>query len=217
VDYSGIRVGPQTLADGVPQASARGSKEGALITANLAGYYEEAVARGQMFSLTLNAITTTINAGNIVAAAAAAATQFALFNPVGSGKNLVLIEFGLGYISGTAPAGPVFHGYIANIPTSAAAGTILSNLLGGGASSVAKPNASAAGVTLTSGLAPVTHKVANFANTATAAAAAFPVGAVEQIDGKLVVPPGVGWLPLFSGAGTTALIGLSVTWREVAI
>ena len=217
MDYSGIRIGPTTLADGVPQAFPRGNREGAAVTCNLGGLYEEATVRGQMYSLVLAATSTGIAAGHQSGAAAAAATQFAVFNPSLSGVNLVMIEWAIGVISGTMPAGPIQHAYIPNIPTLAASGTVISNKLGTTAASVAKCYTSAAGAALTGGLAPVNHKLANFASTNTAQASPYLVNTIEYVDGKIVIPPGAGWLPMFSGAGTSLLCGLSVTWREVPI
>jgi len=217
MDYSGLRVGPQQLADGTPQANARATKEGAAVGANLGGIYEEANIRGQVFSLVLAATTTGIAAGHQSGAGAAASTQFAVFNPAASGKYIVLLEFALGVISGTMPAGPVLHAYIPNVPTLAASGTVLSNVLGSTPSSIARCYTSAGGAALTGGQAPVNHKIANFASTATPQASPYLVNTMEYIDGKLVIPPGAGWLPMFSGAGTSLLCGLSVTWREVAL
>ncbi len=217
MDYSGQRTGPATLADGIAQAFARGGREGQSISANLGGIYEEACVRGQVFSLVLAATSTGIAAGHQSGAGAAAATQFAVFNPSLSGKNIVLLEWAIGVISGTMPAGPVQHAYIPNVPTLAASGTVLSNLMGSTPSSVAKVYTSAAGAALTGGLAPVNHKLANFASTNTAQASPYLVNTIEYLDGKLVIPPGAGWLPMFSGAGTSLLCGLSVTWREVSL
>jgi hypothetical protein len=217
MDYSGIRIGPQTLADGVAQAFCRGTKEAAAIGANLNGFYEEANVRGQLFTLVQPLTGTGIAAGHIVGAAAAANTQFAVFNPLNSGKNLALIEFAMAVVSGTFPAGPCVHGYIPNIPTLAASGTPISNIMGGGAASVARCYVSSAGAALTGGLAPVGHKLSNFGSTATVQASPYLVGTIEYLDGKLIVPPGVGWVPMFSAAGTNCLLGWSLTWREVSI
>ena len=216
MDYSGIRVGPQFLADGA-LSQARANKEGATLSSNLGGLYEEAAVRGQIFTLVLAATSTNIAAGHIVSAAAGANIQFGVFNPVASGKNLVLIEFGMGIISGTFPAGPAFHGSMPGVPTLAASGTPLSNILASGNASVAKCYISAAGAALTGGPAVVTHKVANFSSTATAQASPYLVNTIEYLDGKIIIPPGSGWVPLFSGAGTTCLMGLSLTWREVSL
>jgi hypothetical protein len=208
------RVGPSTLTDGAV-AQLRSARSGALVTANAHARFQEAVARGTVFSLNLAATTTGIAAGNIMSAAAAASTNFALFNPANSGKLLVLVRFRVGIISGTAPAGPLFHGYIPNVPTVAGTGTILSNLLSGGAASVAKTFATAAGTTLTGGLAPVTHSLANFAATSTVQAAPYLIATEDLVDGALVVPQGAGWLPLWGAAGTSVLCGYSITWEEI--
>lgn len=200
----------------------RGTHEGTVVSADGYPLYYEATRRGEVFSLTLTATTSTIAAGNIVAAAAAASTQFGLINPATSTKNLVLLKFGMGVISGTSAAGSLFHGYIPNITSLTAAspgGTILSNILGGGAASVATPWASAGGSALTgSTQAAKTHRVADFSATATAQAVANGhVRAIEEIAGDIIIPPGVMWLPLWSGAGTTLLNSYSVTWQEVPV
>ncbi len=189
---------------------------GAQRTTDAHARYMDAVLAGRVYSLNLNATTTGIAAGQIVAAAAAASTNFALFNPAASGKYLVLWHFGMGIISGTSPAGPLFHGMIiSGVPTVAATGTIQSNLLGGGAGSVARTYATAAGTSLTGGTAPLTHSVADFSATATAQAVPGSIKAIDNLDGRIVIPPGIGWLPLWSSAGTSLLSGYSITWEEI--
>ena len=96
MDYSGLRIGPQTLADGTAQSFPRGTKEGAAVGANLGGVYEEATIRGQVFSLVLPATSTGIAAGHQSGAAAGANLQFGVFNPTLSGKNIVLLECAIG-------------------------------------------------------------------------------------------------------------------------
>lgn len=189
---------------------------GAQRTTDAHAKYMDAVLAGRVYSLALNATTTGIAAGQIVAAAAAASTNFAIFNPLASGRYLVLWHFGMGIISGTSPAGPLFYGMIVNgIPTVAATGTIQNNLLGGGAGSVARTYATAAGTTLTGGAAPLVHSCADFSATATAQAVPGTIRAVENLDGRIVLPPGMGWLPLWSGAGTSLLCAYSITWEEI--
>src|SRR5207253_4892035 len=65
-------------------------------------------------------------------------------------------------------------------------GTIRNNLLGAGGASVATPWALAAGSALTGGIAPVTHRAADFASTGTAQASVGELKAIEYIDGDLV-------------------------------
>jgi len=38
---------------------------------------------------------------------------------------------------------------------------------------------------------------------------------VEYIDGEIILPPGVGWVPLWGAAGTSLLNAYSITWEEV--
>src|SRR3989442_14287711 len=109
-------VGPQSKADG-SQIALRSSRTGAGIVADAHGRYQEATIRGNVYSVVLTATTTGVAAGNIAGAAAAAATQFVLWNPSASQKALVLLKFGMGVISGTPGAGPMFHGMITTAPT----------------------------------------------------------------------------------------------------
>lgn len=210
------KAGPLAIADGNSGAM-RLTKTGAAVGAKAHGDFSEGASRGKIFSLSLGATTTTVAAGNIVAAAAAAATQFALFNPLNSGFDIHLLKFGMGVISGTQAAGPVFHGGYIGVPTVASIGGVIRTHYGfspGG--SIAIPMALAAGSALTGGTAPFIIRAANFAATATAGAVPGYVGAIELIDGDIILAPGTGWVPLHSGAGTTLLHGYSITWEEVA-
>lgn len=198
----------------------RATRDGALVGANTHCSYQESVYRGNVFTMTLAAITGTIAAGNIVAGAAAAITQFAVGNPTASGKHLVLLRFRMGVISsGSAgiPPGPMFHGYQAGVPTLAASGTILNNQMGAGGSSVARGYASAAGAALTGGAANVTLALANFSSTATTQASPYIISTDDLIDGSILIPPGFTYVPMWQGAGTTLLFGCSLTWEEISI
>lgn len=174
--------------------------------------------RKNMFTLTLGATTSGVAAGNIVAASAAASTQFALVNPSTSGKNLVLTRFYMGVISGTPAPGPIFHGYCTTVPTIASiGGTIRNNFLGDSTASSATPYALAGGSALTGASAPITFRAANFTTTATAQASPGMLNAIEEIDGDIIIPPGVMWLPLWSAAGTSLLNAYSITWYEIGL
>lgn len=211
-------IGPITRQDGYAEGPLRIGRQNELITSNSHGRYYEATVRGQLFSLAHQATSGTIAAGNIVGAAAAASTQFGLINPLGSGKYLVLAKFGMGVISGTPPGGPLFHGYIPGIASLTApspGGTVRSNILSL-LGSVAVAWVSAAGAALTgSTQLPTIQRVADFSATATAQAIANGhIRAIEMMEGGLIIPPGVMWLPLWSGAGTTLLNAYSITWEE---
>lgn len=176
---------------------------------------------GNMYTLTLGATTSGVAAGNIVGAAAAASTQFALTNPATSNKNLVLTKFFMGIISGTPAPGPLFHGIIVTAPSIATiGGTIRNNLIGTAtttALSVAVPYALAAGSALTGASAPIVFRPAQFSTTATAQASNGMVNCLEIIDGDIIIPPGFTWLPLWSVAGTSLLNAYGVTWYEMGL
>lgn len=209
------KVGPQSGANG-SKFELRQNKTGALVGANAQGFYSEGAINNKIFSAVLTATTTGVAAGNIIGAAAAAATQFAITNPANSGFDLHLLKFGLGVISGTAGAGPVWHGLILTAPSVASIGGVVRTNYGGNASgSVVIPQILAAGSALTGGSAPVTLRAANFASTGTAQASVGMLGAIEIIDGDIVIPPGVTWLPLHPAAGSSLLHGYSITWEEV--
>lgn len=178
------------------------------------GHFYDGVFYGRVFTMVLAATTTGVAAGNIVAAAAAASTQFALFNPANSSKVLSLLRFGMGVISGTPGPGPVFHGYFIGVPTLAANGVALSNLISGNSGSIARCYASAGGAALTGGPAPLVHSVADFSATATAQAVPGHVRSIENLDGAIILLPGTGWAPLWSIAGTSLLNAYSITWEE---
>lgn len=213
-------VGSTPRADGFSDGPTRVGRTNEQIVSDGQGRFYELTRIGSIFTLTLVATTTGVAAGNIVGAAAAAVTQFGLINPATSNVNLQLLQFGMGVISGTPGAGPLFHGFIPNIQSltvSSPGGTARNNMLGAAGSGAAIPWALAAGSALAgSTQVPVTHKMADFAATATAQAIANGhVRAIENIEGGLVVPPGVMWLPLWSAAGTALLNSYSIVWAEV--
>ena len=210
----GSQEGVVNLGAGAQTQIDRSDRTGAKVIQSAHADYVETVRQGNVFTMTLGATTTGVAAGNIVAATAAASTNFALFNPVGSGKVLYVTKFGMGIISGTPGAGPLFYGIFTTVPTASGTGTIRNNLLGG-PGSVAIGYATAAGVTLTGGTAPLVHSIANFTSTATAQASVGELAAVEELKGAIAIPAGYGFLPLWSAAGATLLNGYSVTWEEL--
>lgn len=213
-----IRAGIVQQADG-SVSPARSSRVGATVTGDGQGRYYEATSRGNVFSLVLTAWSSTIAAGNINAAAAAASTQFALCNPTGSGKNLSLLKFGVYPISGTAPVPCVYHSMSSTPYTGAntAVTPLACNNTGLGAASVAKYVTSAAGANLTGGSALTLIRAADLFITAGTAANLQGMKVTEYIDGDIVVAPGTCWVPTWIAAGTTFLGGYSITWEELPI
>jgi len=210
-----IQVGPQILANGVRPA-ARGDRSAALAVTDAHARFQEAVLNGNVFGLCLTAVTTNPQAGNYLptSGATAASTNFTIWNPIGSGVNLVLWQFNLGYVSGTPAAGPVWHClYNAQAVSAAVTGTAR-NLMGQLSGPHAAYVASAGGVTMTGQQAPYQVCMANFSGTAIAQAVAYPVNTTDLLEGKIIVPQGMGWVPLLAGAGTY-VVGFSVVWEEI--
>lgn len=214
---AGGKIGYAWGMDGPGEAALRLDRLYDLVTSNGRAWMAEPCSRNMIFSLILPAWTTTIAAGNIVAAAAAASTQFALWNPVGSGKNLELLKFGVWPISGTAPVPPVTHSFWTTCPTIVSVGTAYSNFVGPAAASVARWIASAAGTAATGSSALLTLRAADLYITAGTAANLQGGKCIEYLEGDIILPPGTGWVPTWAAAGTTFLGGYSITWMEVPI
>jgi hypothetical protein len=211
------QVGSQSAADG-SWPYVRQGREGDVIVSELHGRYYEKTVRSGTFSLTLTTTSSTIAAGNINAAAAAASTQFALWNPSGSGVNVSLLKVWVVPISGTAPVSGCFHNLmLAGVPTIASVGTAYNNLAGT-YTGKARFVSSAAGTALTGGGAIVVARPMAMTIFAGALAATTNIQpTVEVLDGDIVLPPGTGWVPCWTAAGTTFLNGYGVSWEEVAI
>lgn len=212
------KVGATTGAD-AQFLDNRASRNGSHIVADGQGKYYEQTVRGNVFSMVLTAWTTTISAGNTLAAAAAAVSQFALWNPTGSGKNIALLKFATWPISGTWGISGLWHSYMSVNPTIASASLtpVTCNNIGMAAATVAGYHSSAAGTALTGCSALKVIRSANLYISAGTLSALAGVAYVDVCDGDIVIPPGFGWAPTWAHAGTTTLGGYSVTWEENTI
>ena len=217
------QVGQLTVADGT-QTNLRQGRTGELIATQAHGQYHEQTSRGSIFSLSVTTSAATLGAGNALqnsttGPASAGTTHLALWNPVGSGFNLCLTKFATTPVSGTPTAGPVFHTVMAfGLPTlTASVGTAYNNLIGG-KSPVARYVSSAAGATLTGSSVPVIFRTSHISfSGAFASASGSATSYFEDLGGDVVIPPGYGWVPCYSGVGTTYLCNMSITWEEVPI
>lgn len=202
------------------EVAARMGRQAELLSGNVRGFYAEQTSRGNKFCLNLPVTSTTIAAGNISAAAAAASTQFAIWNPAGSGVNLELSKLIVAVISGTLPVGPLTHNLMLNgIPTISSTltnGSLL-NCLPSGRAPVARAVAVTAGTALTGGgaLSPYRTMAINF--SAGTYAALGGANAVEVLDGDIIIPPGYGYVPCWAAAGTTLIGAYSLVFDEVPI
>jgi hypothetical protein len=104
------------------------------------------------------------------------------------------------------------------LPTLTASVGVAYNNLIGGKSPVARYVASAAGATLTGSSVPVIFRTSHITfSGAFASASGSGTSYFEDLGGDVVIPPGYGWVPCYSGVGTTYLCVMSITWEEVPI
>jgi hypothetical protein len=205
-------VGPSLTADGTgPAGAPRQGKTGEAIVGQSHGKYYEAVHRQNCYAASTAGSPAAI--GNTIGTTAA----FVIWNPLGSGKRLVIMKTTLGYNSGTLGAGTIFYCLnTSNSGTAPTGGTAITptNVDAGSANNaVAK-----AGFNQTLVAAPTAVKalVSTFPELATTA------NAMQQIeddnDGEFVIEPGNGISLQYVGtAGTSPKFEMCMQWEEVAI
>lgn len=200
----------------------RASRNGSHIIANGQGHYYENASRGLIYSLIMSAWTTNISAGNILGAAAAASTQFALWNPAGSGVNLSLLKFCLNITSGTSPISGLWHSVALGAPTIAPA-LAATSYVGSNKADKSLYDGKAGylthvtGASLTGGGATRGVRLAGLNITAGTYASLGGTAFMDLIDGDIVLPPNTLWVPSWAAQGTSVLGGYSITWEEIPI
>lgn len=188
--------------------SAQANTQGHLVVAQGLAKYADLVLQGKVYS------GMTAAAGVAPGTAVGTTSAFAIHNPLGSRKNLVILRATMGYISGTLGAGVVV--YAANVDPQLArpTGTAIAAKnakLGSGPAAVALPLTTATvGTPLT--LRPFANLDASLATTA-------GIGgqiAGEDVDGEFVVTPGTTLnLQGIAAAGTIPLVAFGMTWAEI--
>jgi hypothetical protein len=205
IQLSGL-TGPQVLQDGASTAARQG-RTGELVVQELHGRYYEQVYRG-------NTYAAANTASQVLTLGVAAATGLILSNPLGSGKNLAILEI-CSYVS-AAITGVANVALYANINPVAAATTHttpivpVAALLGSGNVPVAKADASA-----TLPAAPTLVRSLYGWHWVTAGTPAAQFGVKDVVDGALLVAPGCA----VSVQGVTVASSAisSITWEEVPI
>jgi len=126
-------------------------RKGEVLVSELMGKYANLVERGLVF------IGSTLAAGTIIPInAASLVSTFTLWNPLGSGKNIHVLDYDLGLITATAVVGSLLLHYQSGVgaailaPTSQAPLTPVNALLGAGAAPVSacRPSSPACARTL---------------------------------------------------------------------
>lgn len=171
------------------------------------GKYYELVVRGLVFHAAT--AVTGVAPGTAIGTTAA----FALENPAGSNKNLVVLSGRMGYVSGTLGAG-VIHWVAQNNPSGAATtGTAITSVNAklDGPKGVGRPF-----TTATVPSAPAVARVFASLTAALATTAVAPWVVEDFVEGQIVVTPGCSiQLQATAAAGTAPLVVYSVTYAEV--
>lgn len=196
--------------------------EGALMVAQAQGKWHESALAGRIYSLMMSAWTTNISAGNILGAAAAASTQFALWNPAGSGVNLSLLRFSLNITSGTTPISGLWHS-VASVAPTIASSLAVTSYVGNNNAGTASYGGKAGYLTHVTGAAltggGVTRGIMPMGFNMSAGTYASLAGVTlrDDIDGAIVLPPNTLWVPSWAAQGTSVLGGYGITWEEIPV
>jgi hypothetical protein len=205
-----------SAGDGV-QVALRAGRLGDQIVSELHGKYYEQTYRGNVFSI---GMTSTALSANTITVAATTTPIIGVWNPVGSGKNLVLLKaknvITVAGASAVAPGAFVWATSIGNAAISTGLAP-LSRLTLANSGSIAKGfNISTALTGMTNAL--VIQQAAAFGTLVAAqGATATPMisgDAVEEFDGAFIVPPG-GVVALLNTVSTTTIsVASMLLWEE---
>jgi hypothetical protein len=206
------RVGPIIAADGSDEQP-RLSRDGSVVAQDSHGRYQEAVLRGNLFALSVSAGAATAFVGG-----AAGTPLISIYNPAGSGRNLVVLHASVaGRVSASA-AGSVGFNFWGGV-SAANTGTLtvpvnMYTLQKAGSVALGSSNAATTSTTAISANGPLLNVGWYYWATAAAAALA-PIYC--DVGGLIVCAPG----NLVALGGTAALTSatydVSMIWEEVSI
>lgn len=184
---------------------ARSDKTGAIASVDAHGRFQEAVLQGGVYiGANLGGTPVTTQAG-----LSATTPALTLYNPVGSGVNLVLLTATVNFTAAPAAAAAVWLAcnlVTAAAPTSVTLATIYNANLGSLATGKGQCYRIAT-------LAAAPLMIRNICGTSGAAAIGNSP-AVDNIDGAIIIPPGVA---VSIQASSAAAVVCSFTWEEVLI
>jgi hypothetical protein len=204
--YLKLAVGPQVLADGASPLP-RGGRTGEVSVADAHGRYNEAVKRGNVY------IAHNVAAQAVSVALATTYTGLCLSNPLGSGKDLILLaaQFAITVAEVAIASQHLIGGYSATTSvthtTPLAAPGIQNAYLGGGNAPVGKVDSSAT--------IPTPGYLLPLRSGFTAGALGGPaMGQIVDLGGLIIVPPG-GFIAI---GALTAITGFgALVWEEQPI
>lgn len=206
------QVGPQVAGDGT-KPTVRLSRDSSVVTVDGHAKYQEAVLRGNVYSVSVSGGAATAFTGG-----AAGTPLLSIYNPVGSGKNIVILNASVASRVAASAAGTV--GFIiwggvsaANTGTLTTA-TNMYTLAKSGSVTLASSNAATTSTTAISANGPLLSIGSYYWATA-AGAILSPL--VADVAGMIVVAPG----NLIALGGTAALTSATydatLIWEETAI
>lgn len=216
----------QLRSAGIPSASlsdnstpdALAGRAGESISAQLHGKYYTQTYRGNVF------IGTTATAGVVLPVFSNTAHTFGLWNPAGSGKNLVPIRFSLGFVNTTAAAGNIVYAFTpvnvgSSIGTPVSAFTQITPINAFLGSSNVPVGRFSNVITLSAAAAPtIILKTSGMSQFVTTTSTATETGwsQFEDFDGTLIIPPGI----MFVVGGNIAPLSTNdaaISWEEVPV
>lgn len=202
-----VQVGRQTAGDGT-KPTARGARDASLVVMQAGSKYYQLVKDGLVY--VAQTAVTGVAPGTAIGTTAAAA----LYNPAGSGKDVVILSASLGYVSGTLGAGVVSWCLNTNLAAAAVTGTAMltrNALAGAGDASVASPFTTA---TLPAAPTPVRNFCSLGASLASTAVQPWQI--VDDVDGAIILKPGAtASIQETGAAGSTPLVVVSLVWAEL--
>lgn len=229
------QVGPiASTSEGV-QVALRAGKLGEQIVSQLHGRYFEQALRGNMFSSGTTAtvaMTANHNSTNGLSAtlgtAAAATPMLGLWNPIGSGKNLVILQTAFQMAPNTvttpAPPGPLVLAVSLNNSAISTGLVPFNRATLAQSGSVAKGFAGATALTGLSTVLTAVESAADFEHAGTVTYGTLAntsllstVGGVRMTDGSLIVPPGAVIAYYNTNSTTTFSYTGRILWEEVPV
>ncbi|MES2348487.1 MAG: hypothetical protein V4641_13070 [Pseudomonadota bacterium] len=207
------KVGPQVGADGA-KFELRQDRLGALVIASRGGAYREAVARGNVYIQAVKSATVTATTDISPLPATTGRALVGVINPLGSGKNISILEIGIATVSGT-PGGPFYIDVVPNcgVAASLAASSSPVNALSLQASGSAGRGLAAA-VPAQAAVGTMLRPLGGLAAVATGAGIA---SIKEVIDGGIELPPNSLLAITAHATGTSQVISGYIMWEEIPL
>lgn len=175
------------------------------------GRYEAAVRTGNVWNLSTALAGVTMASGMKSPVAGASTVFIAIYNPLGSGVNLVLLQAVVWTVSGT-PAGPFAYNVKAASGCSAAGGDAAVNALTfvqGGSTAKTFTNAAMTG-------AAASLMLRGIGGPSAIATGVGVNSVMEDLAGDIILQPDSHLIIAPTDAGTSHVAGASLTWLEAA-